>query len=209
MHEEPGPLRTPDDRRAEERADDDDLLVGAAEVGERIVGPGPGAPPSGAVPGSRGIGFRRPAVERPSVPPRPFEAVAMRVGPHRVAIPSERIVAVLPYRPPDAVPLSRPFIEGVFDHEGDVIAVVDLRARLGLPPTGADQLTRLVVVSGTAENAALRVDAMGEDGIVEGAGFDRAPGIAIGPEASFIRGVVRLPGGLAFLVDVDDLVDVE
>jgi purine-binding chemotaxis protein CheW len=187
----------------------DDLLVGAADVGQRPIGPGPGMPPAGPVPGSRGIGFRRPANDRPSVPARPFEAIAMRVGPHRVAIPRERVVAVLPYRSPDAVPLSRPFVEGIVDHEGDVIAVVDLRARLGLPPSGTDQLTRLVVVSGVVENAALRVDAMGEEGVVDGAGFDRAPGIAVGPEAGFIRGVVRLPGGLAFLVDVDDLVDVD
>ena len=202
------PARPEDDPEpAAAAGDPDELLVGAAEIGDRAVGPGsPGPRDAG---GPRGIGFRRPATERPAVPPRPFEALAIRVGPHRLALPRERIVAVLPYRTPDAVPLSRPFIEGIFDHAGDVIAVVDLRARLGLPPSGADQLTRLVVVSGAAENAALRVDAMGEEGVVDGGGYDRAPGIAIAPEASFIRGVVRLPDGLAFLVDVDDLVDVD
>jgi purine-binding chemotaxis protein CheW len=185
------------------------MLVGATEIGQRPSAPGEIPPRGGEVPGPRGIGFRRPVPERPAVPARPFEAHAIRVGPHRLAVPRERIVAVLPYRTPDAVPLSRPFVEGIIDHAGDVIAVVDLRARLGLPPSSADQLTRHVVVSGAAENAALRVDAMGEEGVVDGPAFDRAPGIAIAPEASFIRGVVRLPGGLAFLVDVDELIDVD
>jgi purine-binding chemotaxis protein CheW len=158
----------------------------------------------------RAIGFRRPSAGRAAhdVPARPFEALAVMVGPHRLAIPTERIRAILPYRTPSSVPLAPPSIEGILDHEGDVIAVVDLRARLGLPPTGPDRLTRLIVVGGDEEAAALRVDATGEQALVDAAAFDRPPGLAVTPGAAFIRGVVRLPNGLALLADVDDLVEV-
>jgi len=187
-----------------------------------VLGPGGtpiASPPDPGTPGAptgqpgydgRAIGFRRPTSGRAAheAPRRPFEALAVMVGPHRLAIPVARIRDILPYRTPSSVPLSPPAVEGIFDHEGDVIAVIDLRARLGLPPTGPDRLTRLIVVSGTEETAALRVDATGEQALVDAASFDSPPGLAVAPGASFIRGVVRLPNGLALLADVDDLVEV-
>jgi purine-binding chemotaxis protein CheW len=200
------------------RARDTDLTASAADPA-RVVGPG-GEPLAPTAPGpggqeivrdrdGRAIGFRRPAAGRSGheAPERPFEALAVMVGPHRLAIPTDRIRAILPYRTPSSVPLAPPPVEGILDHEGDVIAVVDLRARLGLPPTGPDRLTRLIVVAGAEETAALRVDATGEQAVVDAGAFDRPPGLALTPGAAFIRGVVRLPNGLALLADVDDLVE--
>jgi purine-binding chemotaxis protein CheW len=201
------------------RARDADPTASAAGPGQVLVPGGtpigsPSEPtptePGGQPPDGRAIGFRRPSARRTThgAPSRPFEALAVMVGPHRLAIPVARIRAILPYRTPSSVPLAPPSVEGIFDHEGDVIAVIDLRARLGLPPTGPDRLTRLVVVAGVEETAALRVDATGEQAIVDAGSFDTPPGLAVTPGAAFIRGVVRLPNGLALLADVDDLVEV-
>src|SRR5919108_5095295 len=174
---------------------------GAAVPDRRPLGASPPAPPpKTADREARGIGFRRPSGHRPGdLPDLPFEALAVMVGQHRLAIPMDRIRAILPYRAPASVPLAPPSVEGILDHEGDVLAVIDTRARLGLPGTSSDRLTRLIVLGGTTEPAALRVDATGEQALIAGEAFDRAPGMAITPGASFIRGVVRLPNGLALL----------
>ncbi|MDF2628902.1 MAG: cheW1 [Symbiobacteriaceae bacterium] len=56
------------------------------------------------------------------------------------------------------LPNTPAYVEGVIDLRGEVLPVVDLRKRLGLPAKEADGETRLMVLSLGEQSAALIVD---------------------------------------------------
>lgn len=56
----------------------------------------------------------------------------------------------------------RPGVEGVIDVRGEVIPVLDLRGRLGLPPKEVTPADCLILVERAGGPIALRVDGVGE-----------------------------------------------
>lgn len=137
----------------------------------------------------------------------PIEALAVQVGSHRLAIDTAAIVRVAPYARPAAVPLAPFGVEGVVDIGQRIVPVIDLRARLGLPPAEPDRRTRLVVLDANGERLALRVDATQELATVRPDAVEPPPELALGEGAMFVRGIARMPGGLAVLIDPDELLE--
>lgn len=56
------------------------------------------------------------------------------------------------------LPNTPPFVEGVIDLRGEVMPVIDIRKRLGLPPHAADGETRVLILSVGDMRSALVVD---------------------------------------------------
>lgn len=60
------------------------------------------------------------------------------------------------------LPGALPFVEGVINLRGEVITVVDLRKRLGLPPMDAPEQARLLILSLPGQRMGLIVDEVKE-----------------------------------------------
>lgn len=127
---------------------------------------------------------------------------AVRIGVVREIVNPLAIVD-LP-RAPEAV-------KGVADYRGEVVPVIDLRERFGLPPSGPSRKTKWIVLdvgSGTpaavttsARYAALVVDAMTEVFGLGGAELRPAPPLGAGDGARGIEGVASLGETLVFVLD--------
>lgn len=94
-------------------------------------------------------------------PPDPVvELCAFRVGEEEYVVDLKRVrevVTPLPIRP---VPRAPEAMEGVVDLRGEVIPVVDVRRRFGLPVAAASRRARLLVVRIEGRVQALLVDAV-------------------------------------------------
>lgn len=98
------------------------------------------------------------------------------------------------------LPLAPPAVEGVVNVRGEVVVVLDLRARLGLPGKGVELEDHLVIVRAAGRLVGVRVDrAVGLATTGEGGGRPDASGMAGGGGWA---GVTRLGDDLVPIVDL-------
>ncbi len=108
-------------------------------------------------------------------------------------------------RPLEVIPLPHmpPAVLGVSDHRGEVVPVLDVRTRFGLPAVEASRTTRWVLVDLGSRLAALVVDSV-TDVFGRGERTERAvPQIGVGDTARGISSVETHAGKLVFVIDVD------
>lgn len=103
-------------------------------------------------------------------------------------------VTPLPYTPPE--------VAGVADHRGEVVPVIDLRARFNLPPRGEEKGTKWILVTLGDRVVGLVVDSVTE---VFGARNDEirpTPEVGGNRDMRGINGVAKHDGKLVFVLDV-------
>jgi purine-binding chemotaxis protein CheW len=101
------------------------------------------------------------------------------------------------------VPLPHPprSVAGVADFRGEVIPVVDLRARFGLPAAPSTRKTKWIVVDVSSRLVALVADAVTEVFGTGGAELRPAPSLGGGDDLRGIAGVTSHGAGLVFVLD--------
>jgi purine-binding chemotaxis protein CheW len=109
------------------------------------------------------------------------------------------VVVALPH-PPHAV-------VGVADYRGEVVPVVDLRTRFGLPSVEATRKTKWIVVDVSNRVVALVVDAVTEVFGTGGQELRPAPSLGGGDDVRGIAGVANHGKGLVFVLDTARLRD--
>jgi len=109
------------------------------------------------------------------------------------------------------VPHTASFIEGVVNLRGEVIPVVDLRKRFGMPPRAYDEFTRIVVADIEGQKIGFIVDAVKEVGKYAEKDIAPSPGMLQGSGVGrFVRGLVKLSEGkMILLLDLNLLLSEE
>src|SRR5215211_1323390 len=103
---------------------------------------------------------------------------------------------VLSYNQYTPVPLAPPAVGGLFNLRGQVIAAVDLRVQLGLPPRDLDGPAMNVIVRTEDESVSLLVDRIGEVVDLSEDAFEPPPDTLHGPSRELINGAFKLDGRL-------------
>lgn len=106
-------------------------------------------------------------------------------------------VVALPHAPRSVV--------GVADFRGEVIPVVDLRSRFGLPAVPATRKTKWIVVDVSGRLVAIVVDAVTEVFGTGGAEMRPAPALGGGDDLRGLAGVTAHGKSLVFVLDVTRL----
>ncbi|HEU4382982.1 MAG TPA: chemotaxis protein CheW [Anaeromyxobacteraceae bacterium] len=88
------------------------------------------------------------------------ELCAFRVGDEEYVVDLRRVREVVPPLPVRPVPRAPDAIEGVVDLRGEVIPVVDVRRRFGIPDAPRTRTARLLVIRIEGRVQALLVDAV-------------------------------------------------
>ena len=122
---------------------------------------------------------------------------------YAVEIPKVREII----RPLALVPIPHPpfAVIGVADHRNEVIPVLDLRVRFGLPPSEDASRGKWLVVTVGTRSVGLAVDAVTEVFAAGDEDLRVAPALAGGDEARGISHVYGVKGALVFVVDVEQL----
>jgi purine-binding chemotaxis protein CheW len=133
--------------------------------------------------------------------------VGFSVGEVQYAVPIGRVKEIA--NPISIVPLPHapPAIVGVADYRGEVVPVVDLRIRFGLPPSGVTRRTKWIVVLVAGRLVALVVDSVTEVFGTAETGLRPPPHVA-GDDIRGIEGVTTHEGQLVFVLGTERLRDV-
>jgi purine-binding chemotaxis protein CheW len=101
-----------------------------------------------------------------------------------------------------AVPHSPHSVVGVVDHRGQVVPIVDLRKRFGLPATTERGKAKWILLDVEERWVGLVVDRVTEVFGAENSKLGPAPLMGEGDELRGILGVVHRSGELVFVLDV-------
>ncbi len=132
--------------------------------------------------------------------------LVVEVGQVQIGLVASQVVELAPVVATTRLPRTPRFVEGIIDWRGQLIPVIDFRARLGLPtqPVAIDQ--HLVIGRSGARVVALRVDravdlvAVPANELLRGAELSAAAHVA---------GVATLATGLVVVHDLDALLSAE
>ena len=108
-----------------------------------------------------------------------------------------------------AVPNTAPYVKGVINLRGQVIPVVDLRMKVGLPTCDYTQRTCIVVVTTSGTTGGRLVGAIA-DGVAEvltltDEEIEDTPDFGNGTTAPYLLGMAKIKGTVKILLDIDEV----
>jgi purine-binding chemotaxis protein CheW len=103
------------------------------------------------------------------------------------------------------VPGAPSYVLGIINLRGNVVTVIDTRARFGLPSTEVDDASRIIVIESEKQVVGMLVDAVAEVVEVEEGEIDVAPNAGNEDTSRYIQGVATREGKLLILVDLNRL----
>lgn len=116
-----------------------------------------------------------------------------------------QVQEVLRYSEIAPVPGAPLYVLGIINLRGNVVTVIDTRARFGLEPRDVTDNTRVVVIESEKQVIGILVDSVAEVVYLKASEIDDAPNVGNDESAQFIQGVSNRDGELLILVDLDKL----
>ena len=130
------------------------------------------------------------------------QLVTFRLGDDQFAVDILEVERVLRFSAPASVPNLPAWIDGVIEHGGRVVPVIDLRSRFGLPRLSASSEHRILVLAIGEEWLGVTVDSVHEVISASAAEIAPPPPFFRGLNAEYLKGLVRRDGLLIIFLDV-------
>lgn len=140
---------------------------------------------------------------------QPLQFVTLALGDEIFAVPVDYVREILDYAKPFTIPEGPAYLLGLTDVRGRPTPTLDLRRKLGLPPTDPTPSTRILVLDIPLAERTLSVGLVA-DRVIEVAAFEveqiePAPEIGVPWRSDYIRGVVRRDEGFVVLFELTRL----
>jgi purine-binding chemotaxis protein CheW len=118
-----------------------------------------------------------------------------------------KVREIIGYIDVTAVPQTPPYVRGVINLRGQVIPVIDLRARFGMETTGVTDQTCIIVVEishGRHKfDTGIVVDRVSEVLDIAGADIEDAPQFGVSVDIDFILGMAKVGESVKILLHID------
>lgn len=135
------------------------------------------------------------------------QLVVVRLDRECYGIPIEHVHEIVRMQPVTRIPRAPTFVEGVINLRGQVIPVVDLRRRFGLPEVGGDGAERIVVVEMDGARVGVVVDAVLEVLRVPESTVVPPEELLATSQVRFLQGVAKQGESLILLLDLARVLD--
>jgi len=133
--------------------------------------------------------------------------IVFSVGGEEYGLPVLRVQEIIRYLTPTKVPHGPSFVEGVIDFRGEVIPIVNLRSRFGLPPKEYDSFSVIIVIEANGKIVGLTVDQVSEIINIPKDRIHPAPDFSAQKNTRFLTAMGKLNEKLIFLIDLDKIMD--
>lgn len=134
-----------------------------------------------------------------------LELVSFNVGNEEFGVDISYVQEIIRMMQITKVPNAPEFVEGVINLRGRVIAVINLRYKLGLSKIDYDKNTRIIVVEVKGNTVGFIVDAVSEVLRIPANITEAPPEIVSGIDSDFIKSVGKLEDRLLILIDLEKI----
>jgi purine-binding chemotaxis protein CheW len=131
------------------------------------------------------------------------QIVCFRLGEEEYGVDILCTQEILTVPPITRVPAADGAIRGLIHVRGQIIALIDLRVRLGMPECQLGETTRIVVVKWGEQIVGMLVDAVTAVLRIRPNEIEPPPGAPASLDAGCVGGLVRLPHHLVILLNVE------
>jgi purine-binding chemotaxis protein CheW len=142
------------------------------------------------------------AAEEPKPGPE-LQLVTFALDREEFGIPIGQVREVIRVSEITRVPQARPHVRGVTNLRGRILAVVEIRTRMGLPAAEITPRSRIVVVAVHDRTLGILVDRVSQVVKVPVAAVAQAPDEVLSSKADYITGVARWNSRLFILLDLE------
>jgi purine-binding chemotaxis protein CheW len=129
--------------------------------------------------------------------------ISFSVGEEEYGLELLRVKEVIRVREITWLPRAPSFVKGIINLRGDVIPIVDLRDKFGLPPRQATKASRVIVVEVDGRLMGMVVDSASQVVRIAADQIDPPPPVIGGISQDFITGVGKLDDTLIILLSAD------
>lgn len=142
------------------------------------------------------------ATEAPAPGPQ-LHLLTFTLDREEFGLPITRVREVIRVGEITRVPQVPPHVRGVTNLRGRILAVVEIRSRLGLSPAEISPASRIVVVDVAGRSLGLLVDRVSQVTKVPVESVAPVPEEVASPESDYVTGVARRDSRLIILLDLD------
>ncbi len=146
-------------------------------------------------------------LEKSAVDIRGGKYLTFALGAEEYGLAILKVREIFGYMEITAVPRTPAYIRGVINLRGQVISVVDLRARFEMPAVERTEQTCIIVVEiisdGRRVSMGIVVDRVSEVLNIPGPSIEDAPGFGTDIDTSFILGMGKIGSSVKILLDID------
>jgi len=132
--------------------------------------------------------------------------VMFQVGGAEYVLPASDVLQMETFSGATLVPGAPAHVAGLVQLRGQVIPVVDVRARFGLPPVERSLDARIIVVGRGERRVALLVDRAREVVQLRPEAFRDPPDLVAERAAGFVRSIAQSDARVFMLVDVEKII---
>ena len=121
----------------------------------------------------------------------------------------QKVTSIEQVKPIARVPKTPKYIKGVLNLRGDIIPIMDLRVRFGLPQTEETEETRIIIINiegillGLIADTVAEVLQFSEESIENVSGFQNELSL------DYIQGVGKVDNRIATLLNIDKLANLD
>jgi purine-binding chemotaxis protein CheW len=133
------------------------------------------------------------------------EFLSFVLGDAQYCIDILKVQEIRTYEAPTRIASTPAFIKGVINLRGNIVPIVDLRVKFGLPEQGINTQTVVIVLNIAKRTVGVVVDGVSDVIAVSAADIKPAPELASGLDTRYIQGLASIGGQMMILVDIERL----
>jgi purine-binding chemotaxis protein CheW len=146
-------------------------------------------------------------IERPATGAKGGKYLTFGLGAEEYGLEILKVREIIGLMEITAVPGTPAHVRGVVNLRGQVISVIDLRSRFGLPPVEKTEQTCVIVVEINSEGRricmGIVVDRVSEVLSIQAANIEDTPSFGASIDTSFILGMGKIGDAVKILLDID------
>jgi len=140
-----------------------------------------------------------------ATPDRVVQLVTFQLGGETYGIDVMNVQEVLRITEIAPVPGAPDYVLGIINLRGNVVTVVDTRARFGLPSSETDDASRIVIVESENQVVGILVDSVAEVVELNQSEIDVPPNVGNEDSGRYVLGVANRESDLLIVIDLDKL----
>lgn len=137
------------------------------------------------------------------------EYVIFKLQGENYGIEVEYVENIEKYTPPTRVPFTEPAIKGVVNLRGNVIPVLDMRTKFGLPEAEYTDDSRMLVVNYDEGTMGFLVDSSSETYQLDPNDIDTATSVGDESSTKYIKSIGKKDGRVVMLIDIAKVLGTE
>lgn len=135
-----------------------------------------------------------------------IQVIVFNIGEERYGVEISQIKEIILLTQVTHIPNVPDFVEGVLNLRGQIVAIINLRKKLGKEQKKNDENTRIIVIEHGSSTIGMMVDSVSEVKYLSSKNIEEIPRfLALKDESKFLKGIGKLEDGLLTLMDLKEL----